>query len=63
MPTMKMTKSFIKELPAPDPSKKQTLYWPEDRAATPGLGILVSGVSDSKTWVPEERQVEAHQAW
>src|SRR5271166_1540639 len=51
MPTMKFTKSAIKELPAPDPSGKQTLYWPEDRAANPGLGILVSGTSDSKSWV------------
>ena len=51
MPTIKFSKSVIRELPAPDPSGKPTLYWPEDRDATPGLGILVSGVSASKSWV------------
>ena len=51
MPIIKFTKSVIRELPAPDPSGKPTLYWPEDREATPGLGILVSDRSSSKTWV------------
>lgn len=50
MPTMKLTKPAIEKLPAPDPSGKQILYWAEG-TATPGLGILISGVSASKSWV------------
>jgi integrase len=50
LPTMKMTRGAVQALAAPDPSKKQTLYWAEG-TATPGLGILVSGVSPSKSWV------------
>jgi len=50
MPTLKMTRRSIEALPAPDPTGKQTLYWTEG-TATPGLGILVSGVSASKSWV------------
>lgn len=50
MPTMKMTKTAVEKLPAPDPSGRQTLYWAEG-TATPGLGILVSGVSATKSWV------------
>ena len=48
--TMKMTASKVRDLPAPDPSGRQTLYWSEG-TATPGLGILVSGVSATKSWV------------
>ena len=51
MPTMKFTKGSVEDLPAPDPSGKQTLYWAEGNT-TPGLGILVSGVSKkTKSWV------------
>ena len=50
MATMEFTKRAIEALPAPDPSGKQTLYWAEG-TATPGLGILVSGVTATKTWV------------
>ena len=50
MATMKFTKSAIEKLSAPDPSGKQTIYWAEG-TATPGLGILVSGTSTSKSWV------------
>ena len=50
MPTMKMTKAGTEKLPAPDPSGKPTLYWAEG-TATPGLGILVSGISPTKSWV------------
>jgi len=50
VPTIKMTKGTAKDLAAPDPSKKQTIYWAEG-TATPGLGVLVSGVSKTKSWV------------
>jgi integrase len=50
MPTMKMTKKNIDALPAPDPSGKQTIYWAEDRDL-PGLGILVSGSTTTRSWV------------
>ena len=50
MPMLKITARAVRELPAPDPSGKPTLYWSEG-TATPGLGILVSGVSASKSWV------------
>jgi integrase len=52
MPTMKMTPRAVAALPAPDPSGKQTLYWAAG-TATPGLGILVSGVSAGKSWVAQ----------
>src|SRR4051812_16800033 len=52
MPTLKLIKRAIETLPAPDPSGKQTLYWAEGNA-TPGLGILVSGVSSAKSWVAQ----------
>ena len=50
MPIMRMTRKAVETLAAPDPSGKQVLYW-ADGNATPGLGILVSGVSTSKSWV------------
>jgi integrase len=50
MATMKMTRGAVERLPAPDPSGRQTIYWAEG-AAMQGLGILVSGVSASKSWV------------
>jgi integrase len=50
MPHVKMTKTAIDRLAAPDPSGRPTLYW-ADGNATPGLGVLVSGVSANKSWV------------
>jgi integrase len=50
MPTMKMTKAKIRDLRAPDPSGRQQLYWAEG-TETPGLGILVSGTTATKSWV------------
>jgi integrase len=47
---MRFTKRSIDALVAPDPSGRQTLYWSEDRAML-GLGIVVSGVSPSKSWI------------
>jgi integrase len=50
MPTLKMTKTTVAALAAPDPSGRQTLYWAQG-TSTPGLGILVSGVSPTKSWI------------
>jgi integrase len=52
MPTIKLTKSSVAALAAPDPTGKQMLYWSEGHS-TPGLGILVSGVSTSKSWIAQ----------
>ena len=49
MPTIKFTKRSVEALKAPDPSGKQALYWGEGEYT--GLGILVSGITASKSWV------------
>jgi len=49
MAMIKLTKATVERLRAPDPSGKQTLYWAEGDYR--GLGILVSGVAATKTWV------------
>jgi hypothetical protein len=49
-----MTKSKIEGLKAPDPNGVQTLYWAEG-TDYPGLGILVSGKTATKTWVVQAR--------
>src|SRR4051794_31238596 len=48
MPHLKFTKRAVEALPAPDPSGKQTIYWDTEQ---PGFGILVSGVSNAKSYV------------
>jgi integrase len=48
MPQTKLTKTVVEGLQAPDPSGKQVLYWDSEKR---GLGVLCSGVSNSKTWV------------
>ena len=48
MPTTKLTKIAVDQLKAPDPNGKQVLYWDAEKR---GLGVLRSGVSNSKTWV------------
>lgn len=48
MPRMKLTKSAVEKMLAPDPSGKQVLHW--DTEIT-GLAVLCSGVSKSKTYV------------
>lgn len=50
MPVVKITNRFADRLRAPDPSGKQQLYW-AGGTDYPGLGILVSGVSTTKSWV------------
>jgi hypothetical protein len=48
MPSLKLTKASVTALAAPDPTGKQTIYWSE-RDKFLGLGVLVSGVSTSKS--------------
>jgi integrase len=45
---VKFTEKSVAKLRAPDPSGKQRLYWD---AGLPGFGLLVSGVSDARTWI------------
>jgi integrase len=48
MPQVKLTEKSVAKLPAPDPSRKQALYWD---TALKGFGVLCSGTSDVKTFV------------
>ncbi len=48
MPRLKLTKTGISRMAAPDPSGRQMLHW--DTEIT-GLAVLCSGVSTSKTFV------------
>jgi len=52
MPSIKLTKRSIERIDAPDPSGKQTLYWDTDLK---GFGLLISGTSNSKTYVVQRR--------
>ncbi len=53
MPTVKFTVKAVEKISAPDPSGKQTLYWDTELK---GFGILVSGVSNSKSYVAQRGQ-------
>jgi integrase len=48
MPTAKLTARLVAKLRAPDPSGRQKLFWDADLK---GLGVLVSGASNAKTFV------------
>ena len=48
MPKMRLTIRAIRDLPAPHPSGRQTLFWDAEQR---GFGLLVSGVSASKSYV------------
>jgi integrase len=48
----KFTDAAVDRLPAPDPSGRQKIYWDEDH---PGFGVLVSGVSATKTYVVQRK--------
>jgi integrase len=50
MPTIKLTKSTISRLHAPDPSGKQRLYWDTELK---GFGVLVSGTTNGRTYVAQ----------
>jgi integrase len=45
---VRFTEKSLAKLRAPDPSGRQRLYWD---AGLPGFGLLVSGVSDARTWI------------
>jgi integrase len=49
MATIKLTKRAVEGLRAPDPSGRQSLFWATGEYT--GLGILVSGVAATKSWV------------
>ncbi len=48
MPKLKLTKTAVERLQAPDPSGKQVLHWDTELR---GFGVLCSGVTNSKTYV------------
>src|SRR6516165_8039927 len=48
MSRVKFTEKSVAKLRAPAPSGRQKLYWD---AGLPGFGLLVSGVSDARTWI------------
>lgn len=52
MPSWKLTRRTVECLKAPDPSGKQTLYWDTELR---GFGVLVSGVSATKSWVVQAK--------
>ena len=48
MPTIRLTKRAIANLPAPHPTGRQVLFWDEELT---GLAVLVSGKTHAKTYV------------
>ena len=48
MPRLKLTKTAVDRLRAPDPSRKQTIYWDTEHK---GFGVLVSGTKGTKTYI------------
>jgi integrase len=48
MPKLKLTARAIARLIAPDPDRKQRLYWDTELR---GFGVLVSGTTDAKTYI------------
>jgi integrase len=48
MSRVKFTEKSVAKLRAPAPSGRQTLHWD---LGLPGFGLLVSGVSDARTWI------------
>jgi integrase len=52
MPTVKLTKDKIGKIETPDPSGKQVIVWDTELA---GFGLLVSGKTDSKTFIAQRR--------
>jgi integrase len=52
MPTLKLTKSAVEKIEAPDPSGKQVIHWD---AELRGFGVLASGVTTAKTYIAQKR--------
>src|SRR5262245_1473801 len=50
MAVQKLTNKSVAKIPAPDPSGKQVVVWDSQ---IKGLGVLVSGVSQSKTYIAQ----------
>jgi hypothetical protein len=48
MPKLRLTKAAIRNLPAPDPSGKQVLYWDVEQR---GFGVLCSGRTNTRSYV------------
>jgi len=48
MPRLKLTKTTIDRLKAPDPSGRQRLHWDTDLK---GFGVLVSGKTNARTYI------------
>src|SRR5216684_3454549 len=52
MPTLKLTKTAIEGIVAPDPSGRQAIYWDTTER---GFGVLVSGTTKAKTFIAQRR--------
>src|SRR5712692_11448637 len=52
MPTVKLTKTAIEGIEAPDPSGRQAIYWD---TVERGFGVLVSGTTKAKTFIAQRR--------
>src|ERR1700693_405368 len=52
MPTLKLTKSAVEKIEAPDPSGKQVIYWD---AELRGFGVLASGSTTTKSYIAQRR--------
>ena len=52
MPTIKLTEKIVRQISAPDPSGRQTIYWDQELR---GLGVLVSGRSATRTYIVQRR--------
>jgi hypothetical protein len=52
VPTLKLTRAAVERIRAPDPSGKQVIHWDADLK---GFGLLVSGTTDSKSFIAQRR--------
>jgi integrase len=52
MPTLKLTKTTIERIRAPDPSGRQVIHWD---AELKGFGILASGTTTAKSYIAQRR--------
>jgi integrase len=59
MPTAKLTRRSIENLPAPHPSGRQTIFWDQGLR---GFGVLVSGTTTAKTFIVQRKIRGAHRA-
>ena len=52
MPTLKLTKTAVNRIPAPDPSGKQVIHWDVELN---GFGVLATGNTTTKCYVAQRR--------